>query len=250
MEPQQNQTVAFLQSILNAAVGPGATPGQIQRVQLWDLYSTLPMYNDSDLFGKNATLFSFKANDVVSGPGFITTSPAYKATIADTNIDSPGNIPFDMFMHGLSFELINRQLVPGIVGTANDLAFWSTAKAAYLSDTALSLNINNLDVDILPVLEAPAGAGLWGSFSQGTSAALTAGASQSTTSNGWPSAGNYRNYANEGPFFFPKNTTIKAKIDFGNAWVAANAVYKPVNTGTAAIFLKCTLRGFRIWYAQ
>lgn len=243
-----NDTIDFLQSVMNRAVGPGVK--NIQRVQLWDLYSTLPFYNDSNLAGTNATLFTFKQNDVVSGPGFTAASPQYKETLADTNVDAPGTIPFDMFIHGLSFDIINRQQIPGVPGTANDEAFYPTMKAAYLSDIALNLNINNLDVDILPALEAPAGAGMWGSFAMGTTAALVAGASISATSNGWPSASNYRDYSSEGPFFTPQNTTIKLGVTFGNSILAANTVYKPANTGSPALFLKAILRGFRIWYAQ
>jgi len=243
-----NPTVDFLQSVLGNAVGPGVK--QIQRVQLWDLWSTLPMYNDSDLAGKKASLFTFKENDVLSGPGFTTASPAYKASAADTNIDSPGNIPFDMFIHGISFDFINRQQIPGTVGSANDLVFWNAAKAAYLTDTQLAFNLNNTDLDLFPAIEAPAAAGMWAAGAMGTTAALTAGASLSANSNGWPSAGNYRNYSNEGPFFAPENTTIKVNMNFGNSWLAANTVYKPANTGAPAIFAKCVLRGFRIWWAQ
>jgi hypothetical protein len=246
----QSPTAQFLQQILAASVGPGSTPGMIQRVQLWDVFYTLPFYNDSDLAGKTFTMFNAAKNQQVTGPGFVTASPAYNLSSADTNLDAPGNLPFDLFIHGLSFDIITRQQTPGTVGTANDLANFPPMKAAYLSDLALALNINNNDLDLFTAIEAPAGAGMWGSFAQGTTAALTVGASMGATSNGWPAAGNYRNYANEGPFYCPTNTTLKLNGQFGNSILTGSTTYKPVSTGAPALFLKCVLRGFRVWYAS
>jgi hypothetical protein len=241
-------TVSWLQSVLDASVGPGTL--QIKRVQLWDLYSILPMYNDSNLNGLQADLFNFKPNDVISGPGFTSSSPAYKASRADTNIDSPGNIPFDMFIHGMSLDLINRQYTSGTVGTVNDMANWPFVKAAMLSDMYAYLKINDNELDRLTFLDAPAGGGVDGFASQGTSAALTTGASMSAVNNGQPHVSNYRSYINEGPFFSKQNSTLAMSFQFGNSALAASTVYKPAATGAPAIFVKAVLRGFRIWWAQ
>lgn len=249
MSPQGGITQQ-LQQILANSVGPGATMPLMERVQLWDIYSTRPFYNDSNIAGGNWELFNFTQGSQISGPGFVAgTSPLYTTSYADTNLKAAGNLPFDMFIHGFSFDIINRQQTPGTVGGANDMAFYPTMKGAYLTDTYVAVNINDMDLDQLPVIEAPAGAGAWLSGAMGTTAALTVGASMQSTINGWPSASNYRNYANEGPFFCPSGSTIALKGQFGNSLLSASTVYKPANSGAATLFLKGVLRGFRIWWA-
>jgi hypothetical protein len=243
-----DNVINWLQGVLDRSVGPGSL--QIKRVQLWDLYSVLPIYNDSNLSGVTFDLFNFKPNDQISGPGFTTASPAYKASKADTNNDSPGNIPFDMFIHGMSLDFLNRQYTSGTPGGANDMQAWPFAKAALLSDTYAALTLNDNEVDRLTFLEAPAAAGVDGFAAMGTTAALATGASMAAVNNGAPLATNYRSYANEGPFFCKQNSTLKLQCQFGNSVVAASQVYKPANTGAPAIFAKAVLRGFRIWWAQ
>jgi len=239
----------WLQNILDRSNGPGAL--KIQRVQLWDLYSTKPLYNDTNLNGQTFDLFDTKSGDTgLPVNGVAGTSPLYTYRDADTNLDSPGNIPFDMFIHGLSLDMFVRQYTPGTVGSVNDLVNWWQGKQALLTDTAATLKLNDLDVDRLTFDQAPAGSGFYGNTSQGTTAALTVGASAGNISNGIPLAGNYRSYANEGPFFCKKNSTIKFKGQFGNSVLAAAQQYKPANTGTPTIFARAVLRGFRIWWAQ
>lgn len=240
--------ISWLQGVLDRSVGPGSL--QIKRVQLWDLYSIMPLYNDGNLNGVNFELFSFKPNDIISGPGFTTASPQYKASKSDTNVDSPGNIPFDMFIHGLSLDFILRQYNSGTPGGVNDASAWPIAKAALLSDTYAALTLNDNEVDRLTFLEAPAGAGVSGFAAMGTTAALAAGASMMGASNGTPDVANYRSYANEGPFFCKQNSTLKMQVQFGNSVLAASQTYKPANTGAPTIFAKAVLRGFRIWWAQ
>jgi hypothetical protein len=241
-------SIAYLQSLVNNAVGGSAA--QIKRVQKWDLYSTMPFYNDSNLNGQSADLFSFKVGDVITGPGFVAASPAYKATNADTNLDAAGNLPFDMFITGLSFDIINRQYTSGTVGTANDMANWPFLKAALLSDMYGKVTINDNDLDRLNLMEAPAGAGVWGAAAQGTSAALTVGASMVFASNGLPDVMNIRNYEQQGPMYAGQNSTIKFPVQFGNSVLTASTVYKPASTGAPTLFMKATLRGLRIWWAS
>lgn len=243
-----NDIVSWLQSVLDRSIGPGTL--RIQRVQLWDLWSIMPFYNDANLNGQTFELFTFAPQQTVSGPGFTAASPAYKATKADTNIDSPGNIPFDMFIHGLSLDIINRQQTSGTVGTVNDMQAFQFYKAAILSDIYAYLKLNDNEVDRLTFMEAPAAAGFDGYAAQGTTAALTVGAFTGVLNNGQPHVSNYRSYANEGPFFAAKNSTLQLAGQFGNSALAASTIYKPANTGAPALFLKAVLRGFRIWWAQ
>jgi hypothetical protein len=244
-----NGVQSYLQQIVDRANGPGVL--NIKRVQLWDLYSTKPMYNDTNLAGQNFTLFDMKPGDAILPiNGVAGTSPLYQVSDADTNIDSPGNIPFDVFIHGLGLEILNRQHTPGTVGTVNDLAFWWTSKQAFLSDIYAKININELDVDRLTWVDAPYGGGPDGFSAMGTTAALTVGASIAGVTNGQALAGNYRSYFNEGPFFCKTNSTIKFNGTFGRSLVSANMVYKPANTGAAFLFLRATFKCFRMWWAQ
>lgn len=242
-------TLEYVRGILANTIG-GPSANKLQRVQKWDLYSTMPFYNDGNLNGVGGALFSFGVRDTVVGPGFVAASPPYQASNADTNMDSKGNLPFDFLMTGLSLEVINRQYTPGTVGTANDLAFWPALKSAMMSDMYAKLTLNDTDLDRLPFLEAPAGAGIWGAMAMGTSAALTVGASQNVLSNGWPDAMNIRDYTQQGPIFIALNSTVNVNFQFGNSVLAASTVYKPVSTGAPTLFVKGVLRGLRIWWAQ
>lgn len=231
---------------LQNAIGPGTL--NIRRVQLWDLYSRVPVYLDADLARKTYDLFNYAQK----GPGIqavnsVAASPIYKPTAADTNIDSPGNNPYDMFVHGLACDFQNLQSTPGTVGTVNDMAFWPTQKAAMLADTEIHLKLNETEVDKLTLIDAPAAGGVVGFGAFGTSAALTVGASMQSAANGWPDAGNFRNYLNEGPFFIEANSTIEMGGTFGNSLLTANFGYKPAATAAPTVFLRAALKGMRIW---
>lgn len=255
MPPSTTPTQAWmqlppqLQQILGNAIGSSAA-GSLQRIQRWDIYTHLPMYNDGNLNGVNFDLFNYKQGEVITGPGFTAASPPYKATNADTNLDAAGNLPFDMLVLGLSLDVVNRQYTSGTVGTVNDMANWPFLKAALLSDLYTTLTLNDADLDRLNWLEAPAGAGVWGAAAQGTTAALTVGASMVFASNGLPDAMNYRDYSQFGPLYMAVNSTIKMKGSFGNSVLAASTAYKPAASGAPALFLKAVLRGIRVWWAQ
>ncbi len=238
-----NETLlAFLQN----AIGPGTL--KIKRVQLWDLYSRVPVYLDADLASKPWTLFNYAAKGpAVNAVNGVATSPPYKPTPADTNIDSPNNNPYDMFVHGLAMDWQNVQGTPGTVGAANDMAQWPTLKQALLLDTFAQLTLNDTDVDKLTMIDAPAAGGVVGFGAFGTSAALTTGASMQSASNGAPDAGNFRNYFNEGPFYIEKNSTITMTGVFGNSLLTANFSYKPAATLAPTVFLRADLKGMRIW---
>lgn len=230
---------------LQDAIGPGTLT--IQRVQLWDLYSRRPVYLDADLKGKELVLFNYKVGDVISAVNSVATSPPYQASKADTNLDSAGNNPYDMFVHGLSMDYQILAATTGTVGTANDLATWPSLKAALLMDTYVMLKLNDTEVDKLTFIDAPAGNGVAGFAAMGTTAALTVGASMQGVTNGNPDASNFRNYLNEGPFFIAKNSTILMEGQFGNSLLTANFTYKPAATLAPTVFVRARLVGMRIW---
>lgn len=235
-----------MKAYLEKAIGPGTL--NIKRIQLWDLYSRLPIYLTADLANQNWELFNYKPGDDVQGINRVAASPPYRATLADTNIDSPFNNPYDMFVHGLAMELQVLQHDPGTVGAADDLTFWRQSAQAILMDTYATLELNDTLVDKLTLIDAPAAGGpFMSAASQGTTAALTVGASQAALTNGFPEAGNFRNYLNEGPFFIEANSTIKMKGLFGNSLLTAEMTYKPANTGRPRVFLRAVLKGMRIW---
>lgn len=231
---------------LQNAIGPGTL--NIKRVQLWDLFSRVPVYLDANLATQTWDLFNYaQKGPVIQAINSVATSPPYKPRATDTNIDAPGNNPYDMFVHGLAMDYQNLQSTPGTVGTVNDLAFWATQKGAMLADTSAHLTLNETEVDELTMIDAPAASGVVGFGSFATSAALTVGASAHAVSNGVPDAGNFRSYLNEGPFFIEANSTIVMGGTFGNSMLTANFGYKPAATLAPTVFLRGVLKGMRIW---
>lgn len=235
-----------LKDYLQAAIGPGTL--KIKRVQLWDLYSRLPMYLTADLAGKNATLFNYKKGDAIEIVNAVAGSPDYRATLADTNIKSPFNNPYDMFVHGLAMEVQVLQHTSGTPGGDDDISAARQSCQAIMMDTFVALTLNDTEVDQLTVIDAPsAGGPVLSGGAMGTTAALATGASMSALTNGIPSADNFRNYLNEGPFFIVANSTIEMKVNFGNSLLTAEMVYKPANTLRPRVFLRAVLKGMRIW---
>lgn len=230
---------------LENAIGPGTL--KIKRVQLWDIYSRRPIYLDANLAGQEWRLFDYKVGDVIAAINAVALSPAYRAGQADTNLDSAGNSPYDLVVHGLSMDYQVNQYIPGTVGAVNDLAFWPAGKQALLQETFATLSLNDTDVDKLTAIDAPGAGGVAGFAAMGTSAALTVGASMSGVSNGLPQASNYRDYLQEGPFFIEQNSTILAKGTWGPSALTANMGYKPAATAAPTVFLRMTLKGMRIW---
>lgn len=234
-----------LTEYLQNAIGPGTL--KIKRVQLWDLYSRIGVYVDANLAKLPWSLFDYAAGDSLVAVNAVATSPAYKSNDVDTNLVSPGNNPYDMFIHGVAMDFQNLQSTPGTVGTVNDMTFWQTQKQAMLSDTYMQFTLNDVEVDKTTLIDCPAAGGVAGFGAMGTTAALTTGASQGAVTNGWPDAGNFRNYFNEGPFFIEKNSTIKMTGIFGNTMLTANFGYKPAATAAPTVFLRSALKGMRIW---
>lgn len=230
---------------LENAIGPGTL--DIKRVQLWDIYSRRPVYLDANLAGQEWRLFDYKVGDVIAAVNSVAASPPYRSTKADTNLESAGNTPYDLVVHGLAMDYQLLQYIPGTVGTANDVAFWANAKGPLLQETYAELNLNDTLVDKLTAIDAPGAGGPAGFASQGTSAALTVGASISGVANGLPQAGNYRDYLQEGPFFIAENSTILMSGTWGPSALTASMVYKPASTAAPTVFLRATLKGMRIW---
>lgn len=231
---------------LQDAIGPGTLP--IKKIQLWDLYSRIGLYLDEDLKGQNFTLFDYAKGNAIEIINADNTSPKYTATMADTNIKSPGNNPYDMFIHGISMSVQCLQHTSGTPGGVDDISAFRQSAQAILQDTYVTLKLNDTEVDQFTLIDAPeAGGPFLSGGAMGTTAALATGASMSALTNGFPDASNYRNYLNEGPFFIVANSTIEMAGIFGNSLLTAEMTYKPDKTLRPRVFIRAVLKGMRIW---
>lgn len=227
--------------------GPGILG--INRTQPFDIYSRkfFALASAADLAGQVINFF-----DVAIGSSYLPvggtagSTPQWTVQEADTNLDTPGQVPFPMIIHGLAIQVGNLQLTPGTVGGVNDLAFWPNIVNSLLNDSYCVLKINDNEWDRFNAIDAPAAGGLTGFAAQGTTSALTVGASISGVTNGLPVASNYKDYASEGAIVLPKGSRLKVTIKFGPGMLnqSGTNVYKPTISVNQPSFwrvvLKCT----------
>lgn len=233
--------------------GPSAL--SVRRKQLWDLYSRkfFCLASAADLAGQIVNFF-----DVAIGSSYLPvggtagTTPQWTVQESDTNLDTPGQVPFPMVFHGISIQVGNLQLTPGTVGAASDLAFWPYVVQEILNDTYVTVKINDNEWDRMLVIDAPGAGGPSGFAAQGTTAALTVGASISVATNGLPVASNYKDYATEGPLQLAAGSRLKVSMKFGPRMVnqSGTSVYLPSISGNQPTFIRVILKGYRHDWAQ
>ena len=233
--------------------GPGAL--RVARKQLWDLYSRkfFCLASAADLAGQLVNFF-----DVAIGSSYLPvggtagTTPQWTVVESDTNLDTPGQVPFHMVFHGVSIQIGTLQLTPGTVGGVGDLAFWPYVVQEILYDSYCTLKINDNEWDRMLAVDAPCAGGLAGFAAQGTTAALTVGASISGVTNGTPHSSNYKDYSGEGPLELAAGSRLKFSLRFGPGMVnqSGTSVYKPSISANQPTFIRVILKGYRKDWAQ
>jgi hypothetical protein len=236
-------------------LGPGGSQMKRDR-QLWDLYSRkfFCLASAADLANTALNFF-----DVAIGSSYLPiggtagTTPQWTVSESDTNLDTPGQVPFDKFViHGVALQLVNLQLTPGTVGGVNDLAFWPAVANSILYDSYVTLKINDNEWLRCNAVDLPGAGGLSGAFAQGTTAALTVGASAQAVTNGMALASNYLDFSADGPLELNKSDRIKMTLRFGPGMLnqSGTSVYKPSISANQPTAIRMILKAYRNERAQ
>lgn len=239
---------------LSGPNGPGVS--DVNRGQFWDLYSRkfFCLASAADLAGTSTNFF-----DVAIGSSYLPvggtagSTPQWTVGESDTNLDTPGQVPFNRFViHGFSVQFVNLQLTPGTVGGVNDLTHWSPVVQSLLYDSYCTFKVNDNEWIRCLAVDLPGAGGLAGFASAGTTAALTVGASNSGVTNGTPHVSNYLDISNDGALVLNKSDRIKFTLKFGPGMLnqSGTSVYKPSISANQPTAIRVVLKAHRTDRAQ
>ncbi len=230
------------------AIGPAASG--LVRSQLWDLYCRKAYVLDNmDLAGLSMTLF-----DVAIGSSYLPvggiagTTPQLTVGNSDTNLDTPGQIPFDyMLIHGLSLQPINTQMGSGETADDDYIEDYALVAGSILQEAYVTLKVDETEISRLIFQDAPGA----GQFSSGPGDASSNGVA--FVSNGLPLVSNYLDYSSEGPIALKKSSRLKVTIQFGPNFLNFTGAYNkyfPDSTASQNTYLRAVLKAYRAVPAQ
>ncbi len=231
------------------AVGPGASGFKIG--SQWDVYSRKQfcLASAADLAGQSLTLFDIGiGSNYLPVGGTVNTTPQVNVTNQDTNLDTPGQMPFDFYsIQGIALQFPNTQLTPGTVGGVNDKSFWPSVVEAILYDSYCTLKINDTEFLRCLAVDIPCAGGPSGFAAMGTTGALTVGASQGAITNGAPFVNNFLSFG-QFPLNLEKSDRVKFTLTFGPSMVnqSGTSVYKPSISAAQPTFIRAILKGNKL----